>query len=327
MDTAATPFEPYYVVASVDTAGNYIQSLPVYSELIDTVPPAMPVGLTGTIDSTGVVRLRWKRGKEPNLLGYRIYWANDPSHEFTVRNPQPQRDTTFVDTVSVMTLTRHVYYKVAAVNDRYNYSRLTPVLGLLRPDRIPPSSPVFRNVTVSDTTVALTWAASASKDVRAQILSRRTAGQPRWNTLASLDPQKEVYVDRAVTKRTVYEYQLVAIDSAGLSSEPSAPVSGRPYDTGVRPGVTDLKATYDPTTGTVQLRWSYQPLQGESFWFVIYRGYNGAAPSQIRSAEATARTFDDRELPGKGAYTYAVKVLTSTGGASRLSGTAGVTVN
>lgn len=326
VDTAATPFEPYYVVASVDTAGNYIQSLPVYSELIDTVPPAMPLGLTGTIDSSGVVRLRWRKGKEPNLLGYRIYWANDPSHEFTVRNPEPQSDTTVVDTVSVMTLTRHVYYKVAAVNDRYNYSRLTPMLGLLRPDRIPPSSPVFRNVTVSDTTVALTWAASASKDVRTQVLSRRTAGQSQWSTLASLDPQKEVYVDRAVTKRTVYEYQLVAIDSAGLSSEPSAPVSGRPYDTGVRPGVTDLKATYDAKTGTVQLRWSHQPFQKEAFWFVVYRGYNGAAPSQLRSVDGTARTFDDRELTGKGQYVYAVKVLTGTGGASRLSATVTVTV-
>jgi len=326
VDTAATPFEPYYVVASVDTAGNYIQSLPVYSELIDTVPPAMPVGLTGAIDSNGVVRLRWKKGKEPNLLGYRIYWANDPAHEFTVRNPEPLHDTTFVDTVTVQTLTRRVYFRVAAVNDRYNYSALTPMLGLLRPDRIPPSAPVFRSVTVSDSSVTLSWAGSASKDVMRQILSRRTAGQAQWTELASLDPGKESYVDRAVSKRTTYEYQLVAIDSAGLSSESSASVSGRPYDTGVRPGVTDLKATHDPKSGTVRLQWTYQPLQGESFWFVIYRGYNGATPGQLHSVEGTARAFDDRDLPGKGQLVYAIKVLTATGGASRLSATVPVVI-
>jgi len=59
------------------------------------------------------------------------------------------------------------------------------------------------------------------------------------------------YTDRNIIARTTYEYVIEAIDSSGLHSPPSTPVIGRPYDSGVRPLVTDLRAAYKREKKTI----------------------------------------------------------------------------
>ncbi|MBI4535673.1 MAG: hypothetical protein HY708_05295, partial [Ignavibacteriae bacterium] len=120
IDEAADDFQPYYVVSSIDTAGNIAPSFPVHAILIDTLPPSVPRGLLGVIDTNGVVRLSWKRNPERNLLGYRVLRANAIEHEFSQLTGEVWKDTVFADTVEVNTLTRYVYYKIAAVNTHYN---------------------------------------------------------------------------------------------------------------------------------------------------------------------------------------------------------------
>jgi hypothetical protein len=323
VDTTATPLEPYYSVAAVDTAGNFLQSLPIYSEIIDTLPPAMPKGLTGSVDTSGVVRLHWHRGTEPTLLGYRVYQANDSTHHFHIRTPEPIADTVFVDTVEVKTLTRHVYYRVAAVSNRYVHSPLTPILSLRRPDRIRPAPPVFTGAFVSDSSVQLRWASSPSPDARWHVLSRRYADSTEWKILDTLGAGMETYTDRRIRKRTVYEYRLVTIDSSGLQSEPAISVLARPYDTGIKPPVSDLRISYDSQRKTARLAWSYAPVDRDTLWFVVYRGAAGAPLTQYRAVSGADRSFDDAGLP-PGSYQYAMKVMTKAGGQPPLSATAQV---
>jgi fibronectin type 3 domain-containing protein len=319
VDQQATMIEPYYIVASVDTAGNMAQSLPAYGEIIDTVPPAMPVGLNGTIDTNGIVRLRWRLGPEKNLIGYRVVWANSRDHEFSMRTNEAINDTSFVDTVEARTLTEQVFYRVMAVNARKFFSKPSEILALRRPDLVPPESPIFTDVSVSDSSVVLRWNPSHSEDVRIHHLSRRVAGENPWVVLATLARGDSTYVDRAVVARTTYEYSIDATDSSGHVSLPSPTVAARSYDTGVRPGVKGLKATVETTSGKILLTWQYVPKKGDIVWYVLYRAVGNGPLTEYASIESGTTEYRDLKASVPGTYRYAMKVVGQGGIESSLS--------
>jgi hypothetical protein len=326
VDSGATTKEPYYTVAAVDTAGNLSQSLPAYSETIDTTRPAMPAGLTGTIDRNGIVHLQWKLGPEPNIIGYRVMWANQASHEFSQCVNEPLPDTAYVDSVTVNTLSHYVYYRVAAVTDRFIQSPLSAILALKRPDVVPPASPVFLNVHTTDTTVVLQWAPSPSDDVAQQILSRRVHGADEWSPLRSLPPRETQFTDAAVTKKTMYEYQIEAVDSSDLHSRPSAAVQARPYDTGIRPAVTNVGAVYDVKSKKVRVTWKYAAPKKEKIWFVVYRAADKAVVTEYASTDGAVREFQDARITRPASYSYAVRVKAEGGAESPLSEHAVITI-
>jgi fibronectin type 3 domain-containing protein len=326
IDERATDAEPYYVIATLDTAGNEALSFPLYGMLIDTLPPSIPAGLTGTINKDGIVHLRWRRGPERNLLGYRVLRANAPEHEFSQLTGEVYTDTTFVDTVEVRTLTRNVYYRIAAVNRRYIHSEMSSILALRRPDVVPPEAPVFTDVLPTDSTVVLSWAPSSSEDLKWHVLYRRLSGEQKWVAIDTLSKKEDSYTDRAVRQNTLYEYLIEAVDSTGLKSPAVVPVQARPYDTGVRPPIEKLTARYDEKKKEIALRWSYQPRKKESYFFLIYRAARGASLTKYRSVESAQTSFADTGLLGSGLYSYAVQVVTESGGASPISDKVQVTV-
>lgn len=325
-DRKADDAEPYYIVAAVDTAGNRAPSFPVFGALIDTMPPATPAGLRGTIDTNGVVHLTWNRNRERTILGYRVLRANAPDHEFTQLTGEVWKDTLYTDTIEVRTLTRNVYYRIAAVNARYNHSRPTAILTLRRPDMTPPIPPVFSDVRTGDSAVVLSWVPSPSPDVRSHVLSRRVPSVGGWLELAVLGRTAADHTDRAVQQNVMYEYRIDAVDSSGLRSPKGLTVQARPYDSGVRPTVDDLIASFDPASNAVALGWTYAAGTAEGMYFVVFRSRDGGPLARIRALGKDLRTFVDRDIPGPGIYAYAIKVMTDSGAESSLSGQAQVTV-
>jgi fibronectin type 3 domain-containing protein len=326
IDEHATEAEPYYVIAALDTARNESLSFPIYGMLIDTIAPSIPTGLTGTIDSDGIVHLQWHRGPEQNLLGYRVLRANAPDHEFSQLKGEVHPDTAFVDTVEVRTLTRNVYYRIASVNRRYNHSEMSPILALRRPDVVPPEAPVFTDVLPTDSSVVLRWAPSTSEDLKWHILYRRLSGEQRWIPIDTLSRTARSYTDTGVQRNTLYEYLIEAVDSTGLNSPAAVPVQARPYDTGTRPPVENLTAQYNEKEKRIALHWSYHPRKQESYFFIIYRAARGAPLTKYRSVESAGMSFTDADLVGSGVYRYAVQVVTENGSASRISDKVQVTI-
>ena len=319
VDSTATTREPYYVVGAIDTAGNLSQSLPAYSETIDTTRPAMPRGLAGSISKNGVVHLHWNLGPERNIIGYRVMWANEPTHEFSQRINEPVPDTAFVDSVNIQTLSHFVYYRIAAITDRYISSPLSTILALRRPDVVAPASPVFLDVHVTDSSVRLHWTASPSDDVAKQVLSRRLQGKNEWQLLRTLERTQTQFLDTTVTQNVMYEYQLEAVDSSGLHSAPSLAVQGRPFDTGIRAPVTDLTARYDSTANVVRLNWKHASGRKERYWFVIYRAEYQGIVTEYASVEGSAREYQDRRVQKSMSYHYAIRVKAEGGAESPLS--------
>lgn len=313
LDTNATSDEPYYNIMAVDTAGNISEMFPFYVEIADTLPPATPQFISGTIDTNGIVKLMWHLGKEKDLLGYRVLWANDSTHEFTQRTNLVLQDTVFFDSVSVKTLTKNIYYKIVAVDTRYFHSEPTSIVKLRRPDVLPPETPVFTNVFVTDSSVVLNWEYSRSDDVKEQILFKRKQGDKEWKELRRFPPTANAYTDAAVSKRTMFEYQLQAVDSTGLKSPLSSAVQGRPYDSGRRLPIANLQAAYDAKSNSVNLSWSYSGSIAERYWFVVYRGFDDYDMKQYRAVGPKELQFADNDLVGKGRYRYAVRVITVIG--------------
>ena len=121
-DSVNTLRANHYIIAAVDTAGNASYSLNTYGHLIDSIPPNIPTGLTGRIDTNGLVHLTWNVNKEPDIMGYAIQFSNDSSHVFAVVTNKPVLTNSYTDTIMIRTLTERIYYKVVAIDKNFNYS-------------------------------------------------------------------------------------------------------------------------------------------------------------------------------------------------------------
>jgi uncharacterized protein len=314
-ESAITWGTNFYVVSAVDTAGNAGLSVPAYVIMVDTIPPAKPQGLTGKIDTTGIVTLQWKLGFEPDLLGYLVYSANAPDHEFAPVAENFVVDSLFTDSISLNTLTKKIYYKIIAFDKNRNPSEPSDILELTKPDFIPPVPPVITDFDVSDTTVWIQWNPSSSTDVIKQFLYRRKIGND-WQELAQMDTLTITYLDTIVEKLTTYEYALRVQDEDGNLSEMSFPVTARVYDSGIRQAITNLNAILVEEENAVNLSWGYDELEG--IHFVIYRSTNASGFEMYDQSAYDKMTYTDSNLD-KGIYEYAVKAFHKDGGQSPLS--------
>lgn len=321
-DTTFVEGQPnYYVIQAVDTAFNVSSSIPAAVTLIDTIPPAAPVWLSGDIDSLGVVTLKLENNPENDLMGYRLYKANYPDHEPSVifegfvddDSLQDQIPTVFTDTVTLNTLTPRIYYKIKALDFNFNQSGFSEMMVIERPDTIPPTTPVFKRVVSQTDKIDLYFALSESRDVVSHELYRNTNMQDPWEFYAALENDRKNYTDTLAVQGTTYYYSIRAIDNSGNYSEFARPVYGKAFDDGVRPPVENLSINEEE--GVLVLRWEYEPL-GEGTFFAVYRtNENGQLVNLKRTQELV---FRDSNSPDD-SREYAIKVFTSDGGESRLS--------
>lgn len=211
----------YYQVCVQDTASNISCSRPIYGIVQDSFPPAAPDGLEATVDSLGVVRLRWNLGTEEDLKGYHVYFANGYDRVFSILSGTAILDTQFIDTISLNSLTSSVFYRVVAEDIRSNRSEFSNMIEVERPDTISPSAAVFKSYEVSDDGIVLHWACSSSSDVEHQKLFRKESHQDQFILLDRLSPTQSQYIDRQIQDGKTYVYRLMTQDRVGWTT-PSA---------------------------------------------------------------------------------------------------------
>lgn len=305
----------YYVVAAVDTAGNLRNSVPVLGILPDSVAPAVPDGLAGTIDSNGVVVITWNPNRETDLQGYRVFFANQEDHEFQQLTTDITADTVFRDTLTLKTLSETIYYKVTSLDWNFNHSPFTKTLVLKKPDIVAPVPPVITAVVPGERGVALSWYRSPSGDVLEHTLYRRKSGEVPWTTLVKTsDPVMSDYTDSLAERGVLYEYALDARDDDGNRSALSNMVTARPYDSGLRSGVEDVACRYDSAAGGMVVRWSYTTRADARIY--LYRGIDDREPSLLTSLEGSVSEYVDREVYAGARFRYSLKVVTDDGGES-----------
>ena len=301
--------ENYYVVYAIDTTGNISVSLPAYGFLRDSIAPGKPFMPAGSIDTSGVVRLHWKLGPEIDIMGYRVYFANSPDHEFSNKTPLPVRDTAFVDTITLNTLTKKIYYKIVAVDRNYNHSVYSDILVLTRPDTIRPVEPIFADFRVKEQEVQLQFIPSSSSDVKEHRLMRRESGAKQWDVISKWQkPEvKKEYSDKSVKGALYYEYTLVAIDSAGNVSDYAPTVDVRVIPKQTKEQIIQPVASYLKDKRVIELNWS-KPA-GEVDYYTILRGKDGKRPVSLTTTDGTAVRFEDNSYTGKGKYVYMIQAV------------------
>lgn len=332
IDTTFFDHKPnYYIVAAVDTAGNVARSLPSFVAISDSTPPSIPRWFKGEMDSLGVVTLTLRMNSERDVMGYRILRSNAVDHEFSsviewyADDRSFARDTVIVDSVTVMSLTKNVYYRATALDFRYNESEMSEILIVKRPDKVAPVAPIITDVEVTDSSVTVIFQPSTSDDVSHHLLYKKEASSEAWMKPTVLRAMDGRAMDVSVRKNVLHEYAVQAVDSADNASELSVSVQARPYDTGVRPGVTALTAVYDSTKKQVVLSWT-PPMIQEEFRYEIYRSTRGSGMKRYGVSDGVGQQFIDTQLRGSDSFEYAVKVVTKSGAESKMSERVMVTI-
>jgi hypothetical protein len=121
----------------------------------------------------------------------------------------------------------------------------------------------------------------------------------------------------------MYHYTLTASDTSNNTSEFCFVQKAKTYDTGVRQGVENLIAEYDPDSKEIIVSWSYQKPENknEEIYFQVYCANGDESLSRCSTLPYDGGIFMYKNTNpiGKGPFKYAVKVVTSKGAESSLS--------
>lgn len=303
----------YFTITAVALEGESSTSFPVLVQPVDSIPPAAPTGLTGTIDSTGVVKLSWAANSEKDILGYKVFRANMAGEEAAALVDSVWRRNTFRDSVGIQSLNSKVYYQVRALDKRYNQSDFSAVFELKKPDVIPPTSPVLTGYKVAKDIVYLTWIPSTDADVAQQLLYRKTvtAANTSWEAVQKMAPPINNFADNTVTPGVTYSYLLLAKDSSGLESKPMQPLT--------------VSIPYNPSKGMVRsfnAQVNRQERYIELFWkddlagvveYQLYKGEKGQPVTLWKVLKPGTNRFVDDQPRVNTEYQYSIRAVLNSG--------------
>ncbi|WP_291856135.1 hypothetical protein [Marinilabilia sp.] len=305
----------FYIVTAIDTSGNYKHSLPVYEIIPDSLAPAVPRELAGTIDSSGVVELHWPKGEEADLMGYRVFRANTSGHEYVQLTNEPLQDTLFTDSISLKTLTRHIFYKIVAVDNNFNHSDFSTPLKLNRPDIMVPVAPKIKDAQLKDGAVRIVWVPGTSRDTEADILLRQTDGV--WDEIGVFEEGEETYTDPFPANQEYVHYAMLSRDESGLFSDTSQIRRVRKVEFYKVKPVEALTAVYNQENRQVELNWNHSG--NEEVYYIIFRGDGEKGIRMYETAPGDRQAFSEKTLQPGQQYSYAVRVKREDGKTSPLS--------
>lgn len=246
----------YFVIAARTTEGKKSRSLPALVQKVDTIPPAVPAGLSATVDSTGCVRLSWQPVSDTDIYGYRVYRGQTEGEELIPLNDVAAREAAFVDTVDVRSLNGSVYYAVSALDERYNQSDLCPVIEVRKPEFIPPTPPFIREVKVMNGKNQVCWISGQESALAGFEVYRRTGKDTLFEKIAGIEGTEiDCYEDKQVVNNQEYTYQVRSRTVGGLMSNASPEYRVKAIN---KTDGREVKAelTLTPLRSKVQVAWT-----------------------------------------------------------------------
>jgi uncharacterized protein len=315
----------YFVIAAIPTVGEPVMSFPVLVQPIDTIPPAIPSGFQGLVDSLGVVRLSWKPNTENDIYGYRVYRAQHKEEEMIPLNDVAVRETHFTDTIEVRNLNSKIYYAVAALDMRYNQSGKSERVELQKPDVVPPSPPVIINYKITNEGVALEWATGGEESIAAIHLYRNIKSGAGENKLIKTFSDVSVmqYTDNTIESNRIYSYTLKVVTASGLSSDPSPAVTVRTTaKAGTAGKFISFTAQVNKKKKHIELTWKHDMTGVKEFQ--VYKGEAGKHISLWRVVKGFEHKLEDSEVKLGVAYEYIIKAVLEDG---KSGGVAKITIS
>lgn len=319
-------FSYYFIVQTKDYSGNISNSLPAFVHIIDSIPPAAPSNLIGEIDSLGNITVIWDHVEEPDVIGYRVYIANHPDHEFSQLTIEPTIYNTWTDNTELLTLDKQLFFKVVAEDRSHNHSAFSEILRVNRPDIVPPAAPAALPSSSDESGITIRWTPSASADVVRYRVFRKLADQDTTHYVQVMELSalaEKSWKDTTAIPDLIYNYRVQAVDQSGLLSEWSFPVNGRRNFDASSISVTKVNAEYKDDMKAMYVQWnppaSTGLLQGKTWQFYLYRKTSDEGWVKIQQINSSTFSFLDRSLKKSGTYAYAVKIVLNEGKTGQLT--------
>lgn len=299
----------YFKIAAVGLDDKRVLSMNVLVQPIDSIPPAIPTGLSGQIDSLGVVRLKWEANTEKDLLGYRIIRGQQKDEEFIDIYQRAYPSNAYTDSVNLKFANPKVYYRIAAEDKRHNVSEFSEILVLEKPVVIPPISPVFTDYKLKSGTVELHWINSPSDQVILTVISRRKSGESTWKTLKTFTDGTASYLDGfEIVGNQVYEYKIQAKNAAELwskSGDINTQLTIEALDLGGLVVIKGLEAVVDREKNRLLLKWRQVLGKDKLVNIEIYKNVVGAKPILWQVVDGEMNEFIlDEKLSMNTTYEY-----------------------
>ena len=297
----------YFIVSAIRAAdGKEYDSYPEFTQLIDTIAPNVPKGLSGKIDSTGNVLLKWNANTEDDLFGYRVYYSNSLNDEFTQITDSAILAPEFSFVVPLNTLTNNLFCKIQAEDSHFNGSKFSEIIELQKPDTIRPTCPVFRKVYSTDSSVFLIWIGSSSEDVAAHNLYRKAKDSTSFLLIKQFNNRSEEYTysDYSAEMGTVYEYKVTAIDKSKNESTPS------PSFKAMRLRSNDkipLKIAAKTNREEKQITLAWEVPKKKVNRYIVYKANENAPLKMFCTLPGEQTLYVDNKLVINTSYLYKVK--------------------
>jgi glycerophosphoryl diester phosphodiesterase len=315
-----TDLEPrqsnFYKVAAITHNNDTIYSYSRMATIIDTIPPSPPNNLKATVDKKGIVTLQWQKNNETDLQGYKLFKANALNEEFVQINNKFITDTIYTDKLNLKTLTKKIYYSLAASDNNFNTSITCSSIEVKRPDTIPPAAPLLNSLYPELKGVKLNFILSKSDDVIKHIISRKT-GNENFTVLKELTIKDSIgiYMDTTAESGKTYSYQVTAFDEDNNSSVSKCLVIK--YQTGYRKKLNNLAYKVDRTQKNISLTWEYNEKEIEKF--ILYRAKANEQLTIIKTVNGKTLSYTDNNLNIGNIYEYRIKAVLYNGDESIIS--------
>jgi fibronectin type 3 domain-containing protein len=304
----------YFTITAFGKNGGKNVSLPVFVQPIDSIPPEKPTGLTGTIDSLGIVTLKWNNNKEKDMLGYRVFRGNNKNEEFSQITVSPHKANVYYDSIDVHNLNKYIYYQVVAVDKRYNMSEYSDIVQIKKPDYIPPVPPLFKSYEIKGETVIIEWINSTSNDVVKQQLLRKEENS-NWKIIFETKKINSVYdsfIDNDVKEGKTYQYKLTVFDDSNLQSINPKILQITIPKIKIKPKIKAFEAEVDRKNKAITLYWRKYKYDNIAY-FRIYKAKQDKKLSLMREVLPGTKSLIDKHIKPGNRYKYMIQAFFKDG--------------
>ena len=291
---------------------NQTESFSILVQLYDETPPAVPVGLTGKIDSTGIVRLEWKANTEKDLGGYHVFRGVQKGEEMMRLTPEMITKNTFEDKVALENLNSKVYYYVVSLDKRKNQSQPSEIIEIEKPDKVRPEAPVFAEYKLEDTgDITLKWHKSHSDDAVLYQLFRKDIDEPKA-PVRKIYETKNIdtlysYTDKQVENNKRYVYYLQAVDKSNLVSDKSLEITLRSNKIVPAAVITNLAGSTNGNKKIIELNWKNNSKNISEI--IVYRQKGDEKPTLWGTLSGKQEFLEDKIVSSGNVYTYYIKPM------------------
>lgn len=307
----------FYKIGAVLLNDDTLFSYTRFANIIDTIAPASPKGLKAIVDKKGQVTLSWTTSKESDMQGYKLFKSNRLTDEFIQINNKFITDTFTTDKLNLKTLSKKIYYKIAASDINFNTSALSEAIEVKRPDTIAPQAPILVSVNQKTNGISISYILSNSDDASKEILFKKNINDLEFKEFYIFNRKDSVGIilDTLSEPGQTYRYKLSSSDEDGNTS--NSRILDVLFETGFRKKINDITFVVDRTAKKIELNWKYDEKNVEKY--VIYRSKKDEVPTIVKTLDGTNLKFTDKTVNMGNIYEYRIKAAMANGAESIIS--------